>query len=173
MLLYHGSYLEIKSPDLNFGRFNLDFGQGFYVTGLKEQAEKWAKRRTAMVKLMETIDDPNPVVSVYDLNFENTDLKILKFSGYTEEWLDFVVMNRGLTEPVKNNTFDVIYGNVANDDVAAVVDDYMRLLSKNRLDSNGKQFFLNQLQYSKPNDQYCIISDNAMDSLIFLHSYNL
>jgi len=107
------------------------------------------------------------------LNFENTDLKILEFSGYTEEWLDFVVMNRGLTEPIKNNNYDIIYGNVANDDVAAVVDDYMRLFSKNRLDSNGKQFFLSQLQYSKPNDQYCITSDKAIDSLIFLHSYNL
>ena len=36
MLVYHGSYLEIKKPDIKFGRFNLDFGKGFYVTALIE-----------------------------------------------------------------------------------------------------------------------------------------
>lgn len=41
MILYHGSYLEIVVPDLNYSRLNVDFGRGFYVTPLYEQAEKW------------------------------------------------------------------------------------------------------------------------------------
>lgn len=41
MILYHGSYLEIAEPDLVHSRFNVDFGRGFYVTPLYEQAEKW------------------------------------------------------------------------------------------------------------------------------------
>lgn len=48
MNLYHGSYLEIKEPDLLHSRSNVDFGRGFYVTPLYEQAAKWCgkfKRR--------------------------------------------------------------------------------------------------------------------------------
>ena len=48
MILYHGSYLEIAVPDLVHSRANVDFGRGFYVTPLYEQAVKWCgkfKRR--------------------------------------------------------------------------------------------------------------------------------
>ena len=41
MILYHGSFLEIAKPDLVHSRPNVDFGRGFYVTPLHEQAEKW------------------------------------------------------------------------------------------------------------------------------------
>jgi len=171
MLLYHGSYIEIKVPDLTYSRHNLDFGRGFYVTGLKEQAEKWAKRRVAMVNLLNNIEDPEPIISVYELDFDQAELSVLSFSGYTEQWLDFVVSNRWADEQSVDSEYDVIFGNIANDDVAAVVDDYMRLLSKGRLDSTGKQFYLNQLQFSKPNDQYCIVSEKALNALAFVRSY--
>ena len=32
MILYHGSFLEIKNPDLVHSRPTVDFGRGFYVT---------------------------------------------------------------------------------------------------------------------------------------------
>lgn len=41
MILYHGSFLEIARPDLVHSRPNVDFGRGFYVTPLYEQAVKW------------------------------------------------------------------------------------------------------------------------------------
>ena len=41
MILYHGSYLEVQTPDLVHSRENLDFGRGFYTTPLYEQAIKW------------------------------------------------------------------------------------------------------------------------------------
>ena len=44
MRLYHGSYLEIKSPDLSHSRKNVDFGLGFYTTPLYEQAVNWARK---------------------------------------------------------------------------------------------------------------------------------
>ena len=40
MILYHGSFLEIAKPDLVHSRSNVDFGRGFYVTPLYEQAAK-------------------------------------------------------------------------------------------------------------------------------------
>jgi len=173
MLLFHGSYAEIREPDLEYGRYNLDFGKGFYLTGLKVQAEKWAIRRVHMARLLQSKGDARPIVSVYESDFCSTDLRILSFDGYTEEWLDFVVLNRGRVEPIESREYDIIFGNVANDDVAAVVDDYMRLLSKGRIDQDGKRFFIKQLQYSKQNDQYCIATQKAIDLLRFVRSYEV
>lgn len=45
MRVYHGSYTEINEIDLTFSRTSRDFGQGFYVTRFREQAEYWAKKK--------------------------------------------------------------------------------------------------------------------------------
>ena len=44
MRLYHGSNVDIKEINLAMCRPYKDFGQGFYLTVLREQAEKMAKR---------------------------------------------------------------------------------------------------------------------------------
>ncbi len=38
MIVYHGSTLEIKNPDVKHSKSSLDFGKGFYVTSFSEQA---------------------------------------------------------------------------------------------------------------------------------------
>ena len=45
MILYHGGSVEISSPDLLHSRKAVDFGVGFYVTPVLEQAEKWSEKR--------------------------------------------------------------------------------------------------------------------------------
>ena len=44
MKLYHTSNIEIPNPDTIHSREHLDFGRGFYLTSLREQAEKYAQR---------------------------------------------------------------------------------------------------------------------------------
>ena len=162
MLIYHGSNVAIKNPNAGFGRSNLDFGRGFYATTLKDQAEKWALRRAVMMS-------GKAFVSVYE--FDLTGLDILAFDGYSEEWLDFVVLNRAGENVVHKH--DAIFGNIANDDVAAVVNDYMLLLQKGRITAEDKRFFLRQLQFSKPNNQYCIVSDRGISAISFIESYRV
>ena len=41
MMLYHGSYAEVSTPDLKHSRLNVDFGRGFYTTSIYGQAVKW------------------------------------------------------------------------------------------------------------------------------------
>lgn len=43
MKLFHGLYMKIEYPEISKGRTKVDFGQGFYLTGIKSQAEKWSK----------------------------------------------------------------------------------------------------------------------------------
>ena len=63
MTLFHGSYIEIKTPLANAGRRNLDFGQGFYLTKVEKQAHDWAEaiagKRGRKV---------SPVMSVYNFH---------------------------------------------------------------------------------------------------------
>lgn len=87
MSLYHGSFLEISKPDLFHSRPNVDFGRGFYVTPLHEQAEKWCGKFIRRGKA--------GIISQYQYDESKEDeLKILKFDSYSEEWLDFILSCR-------------------------------------------------------------------------------
>lgn len=41
MIVYHGTTIVLKEPDVAFSKEYLDFGKGFYVTTYQEQAERW------------------------------------------------------------------------------------------------------------------------------------
>ena len=41
MIVYHGSWLEVKNPDLKHSRSDVDFSKGFYVTPLRDQKNGW------------------------------------------------------------------------------------------------------------------------------------
>ena len=40
IIVYHGGTEKVEFPICKFGRRNLDFGQGFYVTDLRKQ-DRW------------------------------------------------------------------------------------------------------------------------------------
>lgn len=44
MIVYHGSYCLVDDPHVSFSRDALDFGKGFYVTGIEEQAINWTSK---------------------------------------------------------------------------------------------------------------------------------
>lgn len=43
--VYEISNIVVSHPDVLHTFRNLDFGKGFYVTTVREQAERWAKRK--------------------------------------------------------------------------------------------------------------------------------
>ena len=150
MILYHGSYVEVVKPDLVHSRSNVDFGCGFYVTPLREQAVKWCgkfKRRGR-----------EGIISsyVYDVCREN-ELKILKFDSYSEEWLDFILNCRREKD---TTDYDFIVGGVANDRVFNTVE----LFFDGLID---KTEAINRLRYEKPNLQICFRTEKALSLLHF------
>ena len=52
VVFYHGSYCEVKEPDLAKCAKRKDFGQGFYLTTSREQAESFL--RTSIAKAIAT-----------------------------------------------------------------------------------------------------------------------
>jgi hypothetical protein len=148
MILYHGSYTEVKRPNLSFSRKEIDFGVGFYTTPILGQAEKWSLKFKSRKK--------TAVVSEYEFDAKAMEhLSVLSFEMYSEEWLDFVVSCRaGKDAGVK---YDLIIGGVANDDVFNT----LQLYSDNLI---SKQETIKRLRYEKPNIQYCFKNSEVIDN---------
>ena len=88
-LLFHGSKGEIKGDiDVNFGRGNNDFGQGFYTGESYEQA----------VSFISIYDDP----SVYFMSFDDSDLKCKRYS-VDREWMMTIAYYRESLEEYENH----------------------------------------------------------------------
>ena len=73
MIVFHGSIVPVEHPDVSHSFRNLDFGKGFYVTTVKAQAERWAKRKADLN------DSPKGVVSEYRMTVDREQLSVLDF----------------------------------------------------------------------------------------------
>ena len=128
MKLYHGSNIVIEHINLAMCRPYKDFGKGFYLTDMKEQAEKMATR-------VARIYGGFPVVSTFEIddNFrEFPEVRIMDFGVQTsEEWAKFVMNNRNRAfADEKNvlcnqdNKYDIVIGPVADDNMALLFRQY-------------------------------------------------
>lgn len=80
MRLYHASPFVIEQPDVFHSRGYLDFGKGFYLTSLVEQARKYAMRFL--------LRGQKAYINEYLLDEELTGFNIKMFETYDGEWLD-------------------------------------------------------------------------------------
>lgn len=156
MLVYHTSNQCFVSPDVLHSRDALDFGKGFYVTRLREQAVSYADR------YVKTGDKAYLHIFEY---VPNAELKVKNFAAYDEEWLDFVCSCRKGGDDYKQ--YDIIEGGVANDKVYRTVDLYMTGIY-------DKDQALQKLKYEMPNNQICFITRRAIDCCLkFIEHNNL
>jgi len=155
MILYHGSYTVVENPELSFSRLRTDFGKGFYLTPLKDQAKRWAARflreqGTAALSIYEFL--PNSA------NELSPEMEVLKFDTYSLEWLNFIMACR-LGKPV-DAKWDLVIGGVANDKVFDTLQLYF-----DKLITAAEA--IGRLQFEKPNLQYCFKSQPLIDN--YLH----
>ena len=149
IIVYHGGTEVVKTPICRFGRPNLDFGQGFYVTNLREQAVSWALQMADRRK-------QQPVLNVYCIDRETilSKFRCKIFHAYDEDWLGFIVASRK-GENVADD-YDYIEGGVANDRVIDTVNLYMAGLMD--LDTA-----LARLSEHQPNNQMCLLNQEIVD----------
>jgi len=154
MKVYHGSYTEINEIDLLKCKAGKDFGRGFYVTNILSQAEFWAARKGRKNK---------GVVTEFEFDeffFEDDLVKVLRFDGYTEKWLDFVVLNRkNKSGKQQSHDYDIVEGPVANDDIATRIDDYLA-------GNITKEQFLIDLTFKVPSHQICFCTVQSLQALV-------
>ena len=97
MLLYHGTSEMFSEPCLNKCKPHRDFGCGFYLTPNYIDALTMAIKNSRV-----------GFVQSYGLD-DMTGLSVLELSGYSDEWLEFVVRSR----LGQKSNFDLVIGNMA------------------------------------------------------------
>lgn len=128
MRLYHGSNVVIESINLAMCRPYKDFGKGFYLTDIEEQAKQMAKR-------VARIYGGSPIVNSFEIQDDFRKLLDIKIKDFgiqtTEEWAKFVMNNRNRTFSDeantlcnKDNKYDIVIGPVADDNMALLFRQY-------------------------------------------------
>ena len=85
MILFHGSNLEISNIDLSkCGKYK-DFGQGFYLTSIQQQATDWAKRTT------KRFGTGKATINVYEFDNDLAHLNYLTFIEPNTQWAAFII----------------------------------------------------------------------------------
>lgn len=162
MILYHGSNTEIMRIDFDQCKPYKDFGKGFYLTTIKQQAIRMAENKAALF-------GGNPVVTIYEVSDDIMDQPELNTRTFdmapTIEWARFVVNNRSrestdIESPDCNvdGKYDIVLGPVADDAVATTIRRFMG----QKLDEEGLK---RKLTYKELNDQYSFHTEKAVAHL--------
>lgn len=154
MKLYHGSNMIVEKPRVIEQNRLLDFGNGFYTTTNKEQAENFAKKVSVR-------RGGKAIVNIYEIDddIDRRGLKVKRFVSPSREWLDFVTENR--TGRYTGEKYELIIGAVANDDVYRTLQAYL-------LGLLNEEQALENLKIKTLFDQYVFTTNEAMSLLKFV-----
>lgn len=148
MRLYHSSTIAVENPDTLHSRDYLDFGRGFYLTSIYDQAERYAQRFIRRNR--------DAWLNIYEFECNLSEWKVCQFDAYDREWLQFVAKCRAGND---DTDFDIVIGGIANDKVIQTIDRYFEgELSEDET--------LGLLIYENPNIQYCIRSQRMLDQCL-------
>lgn len=118
MRLYHGTNVDFDKIDIRKSQKHKDFGQGFYLTDILEQARRMAQRKANLYGGV-------PVVQQYEVDEQKMKTcNILRFEKPTEEWAEFISKNREWRRPAFNHPYDIVIGPIADDGVAYLLGRY-------------------------------------------------
>ena len=159
MILYHGSDVEVKDPIIIKSEKGRDFGCAFYLTPIREQAERMAKRKQKMNK------SSFAIVSTFEFNEkEINNLRYKSFKNPDLEWLDMIIECR--TNPSFNHGYDIVEGKIADDSVGEtilfVIDGVIK-----------KEDALERLKFQKINSQLAFCSEESLKTIRFINSYEV
>jgi hypothetical protein len=172
LTLYHASFAVIEAANLSLCRKRNDFGQGFYLTTSKTQAERFVK--TAVLK--NGTEQKTGYVNEY--LFESFDgLRCHEFATADRDWLRCVCANRrfDLTNDQQFlwDEFEVLIGKIANDDTMTTINIY---LSEGYGPIDSEESIETAIRVLKPErlqDQICLKSQRALESLQFKTAYEV
>ena len=155
MIVYHGSSEVVRQPDILHSYRALDFGKGFYVTTVREQAERWARRKVVL-------DGGRAIVNQYQMDDDMTELQVKRFPDDLSDWIEFVCDCRD--GKLGYQDYDLIIGKVANDKVFRVVDMYHSGIW-------DKERAIMEIRAYPNYDQLAFITQIAIDKLLRFKGY--
>ena len=154
MRLYHGTNVEFEQIDLTKSNRFKDFGQGFYLTDIKQQAVELAEKRSER-------DGGFAIVQEYELDdnlLNDSSIKVKRFDAPNAEWAEFIYRNRSRQKPFFHHGYDIVIGPIADDGVAY-------LLNRYEEGSYTLEELARELKYKKLNSQYFFANNRAVSLL--------
>jgi hypothetical protein len=172
LILYHASYTIVETVDLSFCRKRNDFGQGFYLTTSRAQAESFVK--TAVLK--NGVRQKAGYVSEYSFgSFDG--LKCLEFATADRDWLRCVCAHRrfdsGSTQQLPWDEFEILIGKIANDDTMTTINIYLAE-GYGPIDADESiEMAIRVLKPERLKDQICLKTQRALEPLRFKTAYEV
>ncbi|MBO7189970.1 MAG: DUF3990 domain-containing protein [Alistipes sp.] len=153
MKLYHGTNIDFDVIDLTKSNKYKDFGQGFYLTDIRSQAEELAAKKSRLF-------GGYPVIQEYEFDeslLSGAELKVLKFDKPSTEWAEFIFKNRNRDNNFTHD-YDIVIGPIANDGVAY-------LLGRYEEGTLTIEELSDKLDYKKLNSQYFFGTNKSLKYL--------
>ncbi len=154
MKLYHGTNIDFSEIDFTKCKPNKDFGRGFYLTDIKQQAIEMAIRRTKFE------EKGSPIVQVYEFDeslLTSNELKVKVFDGVSDDWAQFIVANRNAKDK-KTHDYDIVVGPIADDGVVFQINLFMQhFITIEEL--------VKRLEFKKLNSQYFFGTKKAISKI--------
>ena len=175
MILYHGSYIAVKQPDLDKCSKYKDFGQGFYLTTSLSQARSFAKLSFGKARERGIIPptEKSAWISAFRVG-DITGLKTFVFQDADKEWLHCIVAHRRempfaeIRRQMKD--YDVIGGKVANDDTNVTINAYILGIYGRMGSERADDICISLLVPQRLKDQFCFRSRKAIACLEYIRS---
>lgn len=157
MILYHGSNKIIDVIDLTMSKKYKDFGQAFYLSAEKDQAQKMA-----LAKVVQFGGEESVTTFEFDeTSLSSSKLKVLCFTEYSREWAEFVFNNRDENQDYQH-PYDIVYGPIADDYIGLQIRDFKR-------HNITFEQFLSNIRYHKGiTFQYAFCTQRAIEQLLRL-----
>lgn len=158
MILYHGSDVEVKNPTIIKTEKGRDFGFGFYLTPIKEQAERMAKRKKKINK------SKTAIVSIFEWDEKIDEVIYKKYLEPNLEWLEMIIKCR--SDMSYRHDYDIVSGKIADDSVGETVLFVIEGILR-------KEDAIEKLKFQKINSQVAFCTEKALNHLTFKNSYEV
>ncbi len=155
MNLYHGTNINFEAIDLTKSKPYKDFGKGFYLTDIQNQALLMAQRKCELEGC------GSPIILSYEFDEKHLidgSLNVKSFENVSEEWAKFIISNRNRKIHAKSHDYDIVIGPIADDGVAYQINRYMQGMI-------DLEVLVRELTFRKLNRQYFFGTDKAISYL--------
>lgn len=173
LFLYHGSYCEVRQPQLEKCAKRKDLGRGFYLTTSREQAISFLKVSIAKAVANGSIEEGQDFgyLSIFELKLQNA-LRVHVFNEADVEWLHCIAAHRKkhLFSEIERemSEYDVIVGKIANDATNTTLTAYIGGAFGETGSREADNFCIKQLLPNKLKEQYCFKTAGAIECLHFV-----
>lgn len=153
MRIYHGTNVDFDTIELSKSLPYKDFGRGFYLTEIYDQARKMAERKMLS-------NGGKIIIQTYEFDemiLNSNKLNVLKFESPIPEWAEFIFKNRSKSQNY-HHAYDIIIRPVADDGVVFLMNQY-------RDGAITLRQMARMLRYKNLTNQYCFCTDRVLTFL--------